>query len=61
VIEQAKGIIAERQRVPVDAAFDRLRRYSRDRNLRLADVARDIVSGAIELEALDKARTETRG
>lgn len=60
VIEQAKGIIAERQRVPVDAAFDRLRRYSRNRNLRLADVARDVVLGAIDLETLDPAHSQTR-
>jgi GAF domain-containing protein len=58
VIEQAQGIIAERQHLPVDAAFDRLRRYSRNRNLRLADVARDVVSGDIDLEDLDPPRRE---
>jgi GAF domain-containing protein len=48
VIEQAKGIIAERHQVPVDDAFDRLRRHARNNNQRLADVARDTVSGDID-------------
>jgi GAF domain-containing protein len=48
VIEQAKGIIAERHRVPVDEAFDRLRRLARNGNRRLADVARDTVDGHID-------------
>ena len=48
VIEQAKGMIAERQRIPVDEAFDRLRRHARNHNLRLADVARDTVDGTID-------------
>jgi GAF domain-containing protein len=48
VIEQAKGMITERQHVPVDEAFNRLRRYARDHNLRLADVARDTVNGSIQ-------------
>ena len=48
MIEQAKGMIAERQRIPVDEAFDRLRRHARNHNLRLADVARDTVDGAID-------------
>ena len=30
VIEQAKGMIAERQRLPIDQAFNRLRRYARN-------------------------------
>jgi GAF domain-containing protein len=48
VIEQAKGIISERQRIPVDDAFDRLRRHARNHNLRLADVARDTVRGVLD-------------
>jgi GAF domain-containing protein len=50
VIEQAKGMIAERQQLPVDQAFDRLRRYARNHNLRLADVARDTVAGTTDLD-----------
>ena len=41
VIEQAKGIIAERKGLDMDQAFCSLRRYARTHNLRLADVARD--------------------
>jgi len=48
VIEQAKGMIIERHRIPVDEAFNRLRRYTRNNNLRLADVARDTVNGIVD-------------
>ncbi|WP_159317018.1 ANTAR domain-containing protein, partial [Raoultella terrigena] len=48
VIEQAKGMIAERQSIQVDEALDRLRRHARNHNLRLAALARDTVAGAIE-------------
>jgi GAF domain-containing protein len=48
VIEQAKGMIAERNRVPVDEAFHRLRRHARNHNLRLADLARDTVIGDVD-------------
>ena len=39
VIEQAKGVIAERAGIDTDEAFARLRNYARSNNLRLADVA----------------------
>jgi GAF domain-containing protein len=54
-IEQAKGMIAERQQLAVDQAFDRLRRHARNHNLRLADVARDTVSGAIDPDTFSDA------
>jgi GAF domain-containing protein len=44
IIEQAKGVVAQRLGVGVDAAFDRLRGYARSRNLRLVDVARRVVT-----------------
>jgi AmiR/NasT family two-component response regulator len=44
VIEQAKGVIAERTGLPMDAAFDRLRHHARSTNQRLSEVARRIVN-----------------
>ena len=41
-------MIAERQQLPVDEAFVRLRRHARSNNLRLVDVARDLVAGDID-------------
>lgn len=45
IIEQAKGILAERGDLSMDAAFDRLRHHARSRNLRLSELARQIVEG----------------
>jgi hypothetical protein len=44
VIEQAKGILAERHGTGVDEAFEQLRRDARSRRMRLRDVARGIVA-----------------
>ena len=46
VIEQAKGVIAERHQVDMSQAFVRLRNAARDRNQRLSDLARTVVEGA---------------
>jgi GAF domain-containing protein len=50
VVEQAKGVLAERLGVDPDAAFMRLRRYGRVRGLHLTDLSRQVVDGAITLE-----------
>lgn len=42
-IEQAKGMLAEYHGVDMAQAFEMLRRFSRDNNLRLSKVARDVV------------------
>ena len=47
VIEQAKGVIAHSLGIAVDTAFERLRRYSRTNNRRLAEVAREIIDGRL--------------
>jgi GAF domain-containing protein len=52
VVEQAKGVLAQHYGVDMDAAFDRLRRYSRGRNLRLAEVARQLASGGLNPGAI---------
>ena len=53
VIEQAKGMIAERLGLDMGAAFDRLRRHARSHNLRLADVAGSVIDGTLEASSLD--------
>jgi transcriptional regulator with GAF, ATPase, and Fis domain len=45
VIEQAKGVIAERHQVDVDQSFTLLRSTARSSNRRLSDLARAIVDG----------------
>lgn len=44
-IEQAKGVLAERRGISVDEAFDLLRRYARNHNLHLSDLARQTADG----------------
>jgi hypothetical protein len=48
VIEQAKGVLAERGNLGMEQAFDRLRRYARNTNTRLTDVARRVVEGTLD-------------
>jgi GAF domain-containing protein len=43
IIEQAKGVLAQRGGLGMDVAFDRLRRYARTQNVRLSEVAREVV------------------
>lgn len=49
VIEQAKGVLAERWRVTPDHAFRALRRQARTNQQVLADLARAVVSGTADL------------
>jgi len=56
VIEQAKGVVAERTGVDLAEAFSRLRAYARDSNLRLTDVAQAAVAGTLDLDSLAWAR-----
>jgi GAF domain-containing protein len=59
IIEQAKGVLAQHLGVPVDTAFDRLRRYARGNNLRLAEVARRCVAGELNLDVMSPANSPT--
>jgi GAF domain-containing protein len=52
VIEQAKGMIAQRQGVDMEAAFTALRDHARTHNRRLADLARDVTEGRQDLATL---------
>ncbi len=51
VIEQAKGVIAERADVDLAEAFSRLRSYARNHNRRLTDVARAAIDGTLDSQA----------
>jgi PAS domain S-box-containing protein len=51
VIEQAKGYLAAMTQTSVSRAFELMRRYSRNHNTRLTDVARAILDGEIDLTA----------
>ena len=50
IIEQAKGVLAERGSLDMDTAFALLRHYARDHNLHLREVARSVVEGALETD-----------
>lgn len=58
VTEQAKGMLAEYLSVTVDDAFQRMRKYARDRNLKLTAVAVGVVERRIPSRAF--AGTERR-
>jgi GAF domain-containing protein len=54
VIEQAKGMLAERAGTDLEQAFLLLRNYARNHNLRLVDVAQDVIDGRLPTESLDR-------
>ena len=49
VIEQAKGKLSERHGTTVSEAFETMRRYARNKGLKLQAVATDIVNGELKL------------
>ena len=49
LIEQAKGILAERHRLDMETAFSRLRTYARNNNQLLSDLAQNVVHGGVDL------------
>jgi hypothetical protein len=62
VIEQAKGIVAERRQVDMDEAFALLRSYARSNRKQLSDVARAIIDHSLapaELHLVIAARHPT--
>ena len=52
VIEQAKGVLAERDQVSMEVAFATLRKHARDHNLKLGDVAVAVVQGSTKPRAV---------
>ena len=51
VIEQAKGLISAHTGLNMTEAFSRLRRYARNSQLRLTDVAQTAVDGTLDPSA----------
>jgi AmiR/NasT family two-component response regulator len=49
IIEQGKGVLAERLRVTPDEAFAILRRYARDHNHPLTELAVDVIRGTARI------------
>jgi GAF domain-containing protein len=52
LIEQAKGVLAERLGISVEHAFLRLRAHARSHNLRLVTVAQQVIDNHLVIEAL---------
>jgi GAF domain-containing protein len=60
VIEQAKGIIAERQNINMEQAFSRLRTHARNHNRPLVEVAEAVIAGALSVSSLDQPTPKVR-
>ena len=60
LIEQAKGMVAERQGVTMEEAFSVLRNHARNHNLQLVDVARHVIEGRLAPSALDQPPAASR-
>ena len=56
VIEQAKGMIAERASLDMDTAFARLRTFARINNRGLTHVAEGLIAGTIDINVLSRPR-----
>jgi GAF domain-containing protein len=62
MIEQAKGILAERLRVTPDQAFVMLRSFARDHNRPLTALVGDVISGTADIARGGRPRTrDARG
>lgn len=63
IIEQAKGVIAEQAGLDMPEAFTAVRTYARNANLRLTEVARDIVDRRLSADQIRNAQrvTSSRG
>lgn len=60
LIEQAKGVLAERLQISMSQAFEALRRHSRSRHQHLSAVAEAVVAGRIDVSALGAERWKSR-
>jgi transcriptional regulator with GAF, ATPase, and Fis domain len=53
VIEQAKGILAERTGLEIESAFSMMRNFARSHNLKLVDVAEGVVDGTLSVDVVN--------
>jgi GAF domain-containing protein len=60
IIEQAKGVLAERAQIEVDQAFGLLRKYARSHHVRLREVAEGLIEGRVGINKLDPSSLEGR-
>lgn len=61
IIEQAKGVLAQAGNLDMDRAFQALRSYARSRNAPLGELARRLVTGAVDpAEVLTSTERRTR-
>ena len=56
VIEQAKGVVAERLHLGMDEAFALIRTYARNGRLRLSEIAGALVAGTLSASELSSAQ-----
>ena len=61
IIEQAKGVLAERLKISADEAFEVLRGAARSSNRLLSDLARDVTSGSADAVQLLRQAPVKRG
>ncbi|MFF3987929.1 ANTAR domain-containing protein [Streptomyces sp. NPDC001797] len=61
LVEQAKGVLAERWNTSVDDAFEVFRSYARSRRMRLSELATRIISGDFDTTAIQAPASDRPG
>ncbi|MFF4121462.1 ANTAR domain-containing protein [Streptomyces sp. NPDC001714] len=61
LVEQAKGVLAERWNTSVDDAFEVFRSYARSRRMRLSELATRIISGDFDTTAIPAPASDRPG
>ncbi|WP_231104762.1 GAF and ANTAR domain-containing protein [Haloechinothrix halophila] len=52
IIEQAKGLLSQAATISTEEAFEKLRNYSRNNNVKLSHVAEQLMRGEVRIDAL---------
>ena len=60
MLEQAKGMVAERLNLDMERSFATLRNHARNHNLRLGDVAQSVINGSLAPSGLKEPPTAKR-